>query len=141
MKVVKMMPVITLLLIVSFSLKAQDNQPIKPLIEQTLYLNPGFGNLNQNLDSIMKIYKQRVLDPNPYFVNTKILSHWWGHDSRELIFVFELKSWDDIDKAFNKQKDIISHLNATEKDGMGDMIRSLAKGSHHSDEIYQVLAE
>jgi hypothetical protein len=141
MKVIRIMPVVTSLLLICFSLKAQDSQSMKPIIEQTIYLNPGFGNLNQNLDSLMKIYKHRVLDPNPYFVNTKILAHWWGNDSRQLIFLFELKSWDDIDKAFNKQKDIISHLNANEKDGMGDLIRSLVKGSHHSDEIYQVLAE
>ena len=47
------------------------------------------------------------MNPNPYFVSAKIIRHWWGHNSRQVIFMFELESWDDIERAFDERDEII----------------------------------
>lgn len=128
----------------SNSLYAQTDEEAKPLIVQTNYLQVSDENRSINLDSLLKIWKKRVVDANPYFTNTKILMHWWGHDSRQLIYMYELNSWDDIEKAFDKREELMRTMI---KDGDENtkeflkLIRACFKGSHHSDEIYRVVGE
>lgn len=124
---------------------AQDKAAPKPFIIQTLYLNIDKDTPRENLDSLLKIWKERVMDVNPYFVSTKILRHFWGHDSREVLFMFELKSWDDIPKAFDRRDQILkAHEGwASEEDlkKFGEMWRNAFRGGHHADEIYSVVSE
>ncbi len=145
MKKVKLF-VLPLLLLTCFNLYAQEKPQSKPLIMQTMYLNATEANMKINIDSVLRIWKERIMDPNPYFISTKIIRHWWGHDSREIIFIFELKSWDDIEKSFNKRAEIIKEHKGwgteEEANAFGKLWRSLfVAGSHHSDEIYQLVAE
>lgn len=142
----KIIAVTALLLVSSSYLYAQEKTPPKPLIIQTMYIStPGDGTL-PNVDSLLKIWKERIMNPNPYFVSTKIIQHWWGHDSREVIFIFELKNWNDVEPAFDKRNEIIKeHKGWATKEDV-DAFRKLwmavfARNSHHSDEIYRVVAE
>jgi len=98
--------------------------------------------MNVNVDSILKIYKQYIFDKNPYYLNTKIVKHWYGHDSREVLMISELKSWGDIEKADAKRTEIINELDKMPQMQKGGMMWfSLISPEHHSDEIYQVVAE
>lgn len=128
----------------SNSLYAQADEEAKPFIVQTNYLQITEANRDLNLDSLLKIYKERLMDANPYFTSSKIVLHWWGHDSRQLIIIHELKSWDDIEKAFDKRNELMRTMI---KDGDENtkkfmkVMRAVFEGSHHSDEIYRVVGE
>lgn len=146
MKKFKFLGIIAILFVISVRLQAQNNSAPKPLIIQTMYISPSEATMRVNLDSLLKIWKERVMNPNPFFVSTKIVQHWWGHDSREVIFIFELKSWDDIERAFEKRNEILKDHKgwATKEDAQafGKLWRSIFFNEpHHSDEIYQVVAE
>jgi hypothetical protein len=138
----KSMSIAALLSAFALSLHAQDTQ-IKPCVMQTHYItiNP---TVRVNLDSLLKIWKERVMEPNPYFTSTKIIMHWWGHDSRQVIFLYELKNWSDIETAFNKRNEILkAHKGWASDDDFKEFVkmwRSVFAGDH-SDEIYQVVAE
>lgn len=121
----------------SFTAGAQSQQNSKPYVVQTMRFefHPGI-----NLDSLLKVYKQSFIDPNTYVVSSKIVTHWWGHDSREVIFMYELKSLDDLDKTFEKQRDLqIAYMK--DHPDLLQQFRTLFAGAPHSDEIYRIVAE
>ena len=124
----------------NFMANAQSDTPQKPYVMQTLYLNASMVTPHLNLDSILKVYKQHFIDPNNYVAGSKIITHWWGHDSREVIIMYELKDLDDLDKAFKKQRDLQEAYRKDHPDYV-EQIRALFAGSHHADEIYRVVAE
>lgn len=134
-------------LLLTRSASAQNSKDtIKPLIIQTLHVHLTPDNRQVNLDSLLKIWKEKIMDPNPYFVSTRVVKHWWGHDSREILFIYELKSWDDISKAFEKRQELIkTHkgwASEAEAHAFGKLWVSIfVDAGEHSDEIYQVVAE
>lgn len=119
---------------------AQSTAHPKPCVVQTLYLNASMVTPHLNLDSILIVYKQNFIDPNSYVTGSKIITHWWGHDSREVIIMYELKDLDDLGKAFKKQRDLQEAYRKDHQDYV-EQIRLLFAGSHHADEIYRVVAE
>ena len=146
MKAIKTLSLVLLLLAFTFSVKAQEpTQQTKPYVVHTMYLHASQPAMMGKIDSLLKIWKERVMDPNPYFTSTKIVRHWWGHDSREVIFIYELKSWNDIETAFEKRNEIIkAHKGwASEEDvkAFRKMWSEIFMPEHHSDEIYSVVAE
>ncbi|HTQ66468.1 MAG TPA: hypothetical protein VMI12_16865 [Puia sp.] len=119
---------------------AQQNMDAKPVLVHTIYINVTTANRSLNIDSLLKIFKHYVLDANQYYTNNKIIKHWYGHDSREIIIICELKSWSDIEKAENRQDEILGHLPSSLDEG-GKMWSLFIFPEHHSDEIYRVVAE
>ena len=105
----KLIPLAIVLFTLLANAKAQDASR-KVLQVHTIYLNMTQENANVNTDSLLRIYKRDVFDKNPYYLNTKIVRHWYGHDSREVLMISELKSWDDIEKADAKRTEIIGQL-------------------------------
>lgn len=144
MKTIRILSLVSYLVLLTLTINAQENTPKpKPLIIQTMYLDGQESNQRVNVDSLLKIWKQRIMDPNPYFESTKIVTHWWGKDSREVVFIYVLKSWSDLEKSFEKRNEIIKeHKGWTDAEAkeFGKVWRSLFSG-HHSDEIYRVVAE
>lgn len=133
-------------LLMAPTLFAQSKEKPKPLVIQTMHVNLNENTMRVNMDSLLKIWKERIMDPNPYFVSTKILKHWWGNDSRDVVFMYELKSWDDIMSAFEKRNEIINaHKGwATDADAkaFGKLWFSVFMNNpQHSDEIYQIVEE
>lgn len=152
MKISNLLCLVMLLMAFHFSGNAQESsQPSKPapaprpFIIHTNYINMAGGLKRVNLDSLLKIWEQRVMAPNPYFVNSKIVTHWWGHDSRQVLFMYELKSWDDIPKAFEERGKILkAHKGWASEDDVKafrELWRSVFLPEHHSDEIYRVVGE
>lgn len=131
---------IALLLIFMISaLQAQSEVSVKPFVRHTMYIT-GTGDRGTNLDSFLLVMKQKVMDPNPYYVSTKILRHWWGHDSREVILISELKNWGDIMKASERQREILQQLE--QKPGGEEFFKimnSYFSPEQHSDEIYRII--
>ena len=105
----------------------------------TGYLNVTADNMNTNIDSLIKIYKENFYDKNPFFLNTRIIRHYYGHDSREVLIISELKDWDDIPKATAKGQELMSKM--PNRDKFWSQISQLITPEHHSDEIYYVVSE
>lgn len=124
----------------AFAASAQEKAVTKPYLVHTIYANATIENRSVNVDSLLMIYKKDILDPNPYYKNNKIVMHWYGHDSREILIISELNNWADVALAEAKQDDIIKHLPKS-MDKAGEQWFSVILPEHHSDEIYRVVAE
>jgi hypothetical protein len=142
MKSIKTFSALFLLSAMGLFAKAQEISKSKPLLIHTMYLNATLENRMLNIDSVLQIMKKNILEPNPYYISSKIVSHWYGHDSREVLILTELKSWDDITRAEIRQDEIIMQLKKDKNmQAAGNMWESLIFPEHHSDEIYRVVAE
>ncbi len=145
MNTLKFLSICFLLLILTLSVQAQDEKGAKPVIYETMYIHQNIENRNVSLDSLLSVYKEKIIAPNQYFESSKILRHWWGSDSRQVVFMYELKSWDDISKAFDRQDEIMKEHKgwATEADAKAfrKLWWAFFNDAHHSDEIYEVVAE
>lgn len=139
MKTIKVLSVALLLCAGISNIQAQDNRVSKPYIVHAMYLNVTADNRNVNVDSLLSIYKQKVIDANSYFTSVKLVRHWWGNDSRQVLFIYELKSWNDIEAAFNKQRELERQLFNSADGAMGILWASLFLPEHHSDEIYRII--
>lgn len=117
----------------------ETSQTRKICVVFTGYLNVTTENMNTNIDSLIKIYKEYYYDKNPYYLNTRIVRHYYGHDSREVVIISELKDWDDIPKASVKGQELMSKM--PNGDVFWRDISKLITPEHHSDEIYYVVSE
>ena len=130
-----------LMLAVSFCVQAQTTEPTaKPLIIQTMYLNPGPEAEGLNLDSLLTVYKKNIIDPNDQIKSSKILSHWWGSDNRQILMVYELGSFESVTKTFDKQNELVGEYVKNNPEFLKQW-RALMANSHHGDEIYRVIAD
>jgi len=125
-------------------LLGQVKEKPKPFIIKTVHVNLTESTVRVNMDSLLKIWKERILDQNPFFVSSRILRHWWGSDSRDVVFIYEFKSWDDIVPAFEKVNELIkAHKGWANDDdfkAFGKLWFSLFMNNpQHSDEIYQIV--
>ena len=139
MKTIRFLSVALLLCTSMSHVHAQDNRVSKPYIVHAMYLNITADNRNENVDSLLSIYKQKVIDANSHFASVKLVRHWWGNDSRQVLFIYELKSWNDIEAAFDKQRELERQLFNSADGAMGKLWASLFLPEHHSDEIYRII--
>ena len=141
MKRLTILPILIVLSIMQGNAQTSTKQD-KVMLVFTGYLNMTVENMDVNVDSLLRIYKEYFFDKNPYYLNTKIIRHWYGHDSREVTILTELRSWDDIAKADAKREEIESQvvkIPGLEK--AGKQWFSVITPEHHSDEICRVVAE
>jgi hypothetical protein len=124
------------------SIKAQATSHTKPFLIHTMFLSTTNENKNINTDSVLMIFKKNILEPNQYYTSSKIVSHWYGQDSRQVLVITEYNSWDDIAKSEIRQNEIIEQLMKDKSmAAAGKMWESLIFPEHHSDEIYRVVSE
>jgi hypothetical protein len=124
----------------SFMANAQSKQPDpKPFVVHTMYLNRSAETIHIKLDSLLKVYKENVMDKNPYFADSKIVMHWWGHDSREVIQMCELKNMNELEAAFDQQNSLFMGYVKTHKKFADQWLSVFLRPEHHSDEIYRVV--
>lgn len=86
------------------------------------------------------------MNPNPYFVGIKIIKYQWGNDSRYVIFIYGLKSWNDIEPAFKESNEILKAHKGCANDQDVEAFKKLwsslfMNDQHHSDEICQVVEQ
>lgn len=129
------------MLVATFNIQAQTNDTaVKPMIIQTMYLNPGPEAEGVNLDSLLTVYKKNIIDPNQQIKSSKILSHWWGGDSRQIIMIYELESFESVVETFEKQSDLVSEYIEANPEFL-EQWQNVMSNSHHGDEIYRIIAE
>ncbi len=91
----------------------------------------------RELDSLAQINIDNMFKNNEYVVSYKIVSHYWGHDSRDFIEILELKNFSDIPKAYAKANDLMMKAmpDKSERDNFYKAYNKYFTGKH-SDEIY-----
>lgn len=124
----------------SFNANAQDKTPEpKPFVMHTMYLGRTVETFRINVDSLLKVFKENILDKDPYFLSSKIAMHWWGHDSREVVQMCELKSFSDMEAAFQKQNNLLRDYVKSHEEFGKLWLAAFFQPEHHSDEIYRVV--
>lgn len=98
---------------------------------------PENGSMNE-LDSLHQIMMDASYKGNQYVVSYKTMSHWWGHDNRDFIQIIEVKSWDDVAKAYDKSNELMMKAmpNKADRDKFSKAYDKYFTGKH-SDEIYR----
>lgn len=89
-------------------------------------------------DSLTHLYNTNVWGKNPYIISHKTVRHWWGNDNRDVIEITEVKSWEDIPKAMEKNNELFMATWSTKeaRDAFNKAYDKYFTGKH-SDEIYQ----
>ena len=118
----------------SFAQAAQGNVFVVTNFERAF---PENGSMKE-LDSLNRVYMDNQYKGNEYVVSYKTLSHWWGHDNRDFIQVLEVKSWDDVTKAYEKGNELFMKAmpNKSDREKFGKAYDKYFTGKH-SDEIYR----
>jgi hypothetical protein len=90
-------------------------------------------------DSLNSLYNKNVLAKNELLVSYKTFSHWWGHNNRDFITLLEVKSWEDVIAANQRNTELFEEAWTTEaeREAFNDAYNEYFTGAH-SDEIYQV---
>lgn len=89
-------------------------------------------------DSLTTLYNTKVWDKNPYVISHKTIRHWWGNNNRDVIEITEIKTWEDIPKAMQKNNELFMEEWST-KEARDNFNKAYDKyfTGQHSDEIYQ----
>jgi hypothetical protein len=95
---------------------------------------------NAEFDSLNSLYNKNVLAKNELIISYKTYAHWWGHNNRDFITMLEVKSWEDVIAANQRNTELFDEAWATEAErkAFNDAYNKYFTGAH-SDEIYQVL--
>lgn len=141
MQTKKMLFTAIAILAFAFTANAQRNPDPPIYVVHTMYISRTSETFKINVDSLLKIFKETALDDNPYFTSSKIVAHLWGHDSREVLMIYELKSMKDLQAAFEKQNSLLMEYLKNHKDFGKQWLSLFMNPEHHSDEIYGVVAE
>lgn len=116
---------------------AQDSTPNHVVHVQTLKFN---GNLGDDAEAFnaMLVRQSEVINGDPRVLNSYILRHNWGADSRDLVFVLEFASLADL-LAFYENMDTLFEDAFTEEQLDADDTLFNKYVGEHSDEIYAVV--
>jgi hypothetical protein len=89
-------------------------------------------------DSLTHQFQIKVWDKNPLVISHKTVRHWWGNNNRDVIEITEVKSWEDIPKAMQKNNELFMEAWSTKeaRAGFNKAYNKYFTGKH-SDEIYQ----
>ena len=93
----------------------------------------------RELDSLSTLYMDKVYGSgNEFVVSHKAVRHWWGHNNRDFVAIIEVKSWDDVTKAFERSNELFEKAWPT-KEARDEFNKAYNKyfTGKHSDEIYR----
>jgi hypothetical protein len=98
----------------------------------------GQGGFFSEFDSLNSLYNKNVLAKNELIITYRTYSHWFGHNNREFITMTEVKSWEDVIAANQRNTELFEEAWATEAErkAFNDAYNKFFTGAH-SDEIYQ----
>ena len=89
-------------------------------------------------DSLNSLYNKNVLAKNELIITYRTYGHWFGHNNRDFITMTEVKSWEDVIAANQRNTELFEEAWATEAErkAFNDAYNKYFTGQH-SDEIYQ----
>lgn len=96
------------------------------------------GGMATELDKLQAEYNEYVFAKNEYLISYKVVRHWWGNDNRDFIYMLEVKSWDDIMKAQDRNDELfMEHWSTKEAQDQYNKDFNKYFTGKHSDEIYR----
>jgi hypothetical protein len=91
-------------------------------------------------DSLNQLFTDKVLKKNDLVLSAKSVNHFWGHNNRDFLVIYEVKSWEDVPKANEKNDELFEKAWPTEEERKAFNKKWNAYFSgKHSDEIYREL--
>ena len=89
-------------------------------------------------DSLTQLYNTNVLDKNELILSYKVVRHWWGNNNRDFVTIYEVKNWEDVLAANQRNNELFMEAWATKeaRKEYNDAYNKYFTGEH-SDEIYQ----
>ena len=89
-------------------------------------------------DSLTQLYNTNVFDKNELILSYKVVRHWWGNNNRDFVTIYEVKSWEDIPAANQRNNELFMEAWSTKESRKeyNDAYNKYFTGEH-SDEIYQ----
>jgi len=89
-------------------------------------------------DSLTQQFQENVWDKNPFVISHKTVRHWWGNNNRDIIEITEIRSWEDIPKAMQKNNELFEEVWSS-KEARDQFNKAYDKyfTGKHSDEIYR----
>lgn len=108
------------------------------MVVTTFETKPNPDGSMAKFDSLNHLYTKHVLKKNDLILSAKSVNHMWGHNNRDFLVMYEVKSWEDIPKANKKNDDLFKETWKTKEDRKAywDAWNAYFTGKH-SDEIYQ----
>ncbi len=89
-------------------------------------------------DSLTHLYNTKVLAKNELIISYKVVRHWWGNNNRDFVTIYEVKSWEDVIAANQRNNELFQEAWSTKeaRKEYNDAYNKYFTGEH-SDEIYQ----
>ena len=89
-------------------------------------------------DSLTQLYNTNVLDKNELILSYKVVRHWWGNNNRDFVTIYEVKSWENVLAANQRNNELFMEAWSTKeaRKEYNDSYNKYFTGEH-SDEIYQ----
>jgi hypothetical protein len=133
---------ITVLLISGFVAVFSTGSVVAQAQSDHLYISTTFtttspeGGRLAERDSLLEIYHKQVTEKNPLILSQRVMQHFYGNDSRDLVFVTEYKGWADLDAADAKNTELFEKYWADDasRRQYNRMLNKYFAG--HADEIY-----
>ncbi|UCF65202.1 MAG: hypothetical protein JSW33_05045 [bacterium] len=115
---------------------AQEDQGPAIVVTTIEVTMPEDGSMAE-FDSLNQLYTDNVIKKNDLIVNFRTLRHWWGHNNREMLVVYEVKTWGDVIAANQKNNELFEKAWTTKESrkAFNDAYNKYFTGKH-SDEIY-----
>lgn len=107
----------------------------------TLELNLDSGGTIAEFDSLNTLYTDKVIKKNEHILSHRTVRHWWGNNNRDFLIIYEVKGWEDIPKANQRNGELFREAWETpeERKQFNDAYNKYFTGNH-ADEIYQEVA-
>ena len=89
-------------------------------------------------DSLTHLFNTNVFDKNELILSYKVVRHWWGNNNRDFVTIYEVKSWENIPAANQRNNELFMEAWSTKESRKeyNDAYNKYFTGEH-SDEIYQ----
>jgi predicted proteasome-type protease len=128
---------ITLIFVINTNVRAQNITGNAVIIHNLEAAFPENGSMAE-FDSLTYQFQTKVWDKNPYVISHKTIRHWWGNNNRDIIEITEVRTWEDIPKAMQKNNELFMEAWST-KEAREKFNKAYNKyfTGKHSDEIYR----
>lgn len=121
------------------SAKAQSNPPHVYHI-LTWYMVTGLDSVSRSeRDAMLKEYSTKVTMKNEYVIHTWSMTHFFTDDSREFVTITEYANWADVEKANDRDTELIKQAWPNTQKRKDFMKKLTGYFSYHKDAIYGAL--
>lgn len=138
-KIILSLLLFSILIIFSSSSIAQDTKDAGVVLIETFKMKSVLGDDTEAFSAMLK-RTFSVYNEDPRVIRGYILKHYWGADSRDLVFVYEFKSESDL-YAFANEFDRLLEKAFPKEQFDSDLKLWDKYVGQHADEIYKMVPD